>query len=560
MKFLPIRNPTLLATALLLLTSFPYALAGIQNAGEQDEARLERLHIKLGKGSDEERRQAVMELATIKSEKASQLLLNTLKKNMADKRGNIVRYGTIDTADSILWTYSPSENLLLVEALGSRRYQKALPTLRKLLKVNEKWLGFSRRAVAESIYLISSEPVKYTEDGEVKNYPEPKEETDPNTIFASLRLPAAGEAAWEERSLNNRVRELVRVLGSSGGPQGYRDPYFKTLKEEIGLPTLLKLAKEGDPLVRPYAVEALAILGENASEVIPLLTTTARDDDPRVRFRSVRGLGHFLGANNKPEDINIVISALTKALSDAEPEVRQVAAETFALNPISHDSSISTLTEAVALLVSTLGDKSGDLRAGAAFALSRIGPLTDQVVPSLIRLLHSRERIDRQAAAQALSSILENNKFRQSKERPRLKKEIGRALINSAGDPANGVRYAVAEGLGEIGPVERGVVSTLIKLTKDQSRGVRTAAASSLGGFETDRRRIVATLAKMLEVEDEDAQVIDVTLIALGKIGPDARSVAPQVRKLLKSKYPRTREEAGYALEKIESRPSQPGK
>lgn len=138
-------------------------------------------------------------------------------------------------------------------------------------------------------------------------------------------------------------------------------------------------------------------------------------------------------------------------------------------------------------------------------------------------------------------------------------KEIGRALLTTIDDASNSVRYAVAEGLGELGPVERGVIPALIKMTKDPSRGVRTAAAGSLSKFKIERTRLVAALARMLTVPDEDAEVIEAALRSLGEIGQEARSAAPEMRKLLKSENPRLREYAGYALEKIERPLSEQG-
>jgi HEAT repeat protein len=353
----------------------------------------------------------------------------------------------------------------------------------------------------------------------------------------------------------------VRVLGGAGGPVGFRDPFYRTLKEDVGPATLLSLAKGDEPLIRPYAVEALGILGENSDEVITVLTAALRDKDPRLRFRGVRGLGHLLISNNKPEEATIIISALKNALSDAEAEVRYAVTETLRMYATGRASRMDGLMkDVVPPLVAALEDKAGYVRSGAASALGRIGPLTGQVVPSLVRLLNSLDPSDRESATRALGEISShNNSFGQSGERERVGKEIGRALLTAADDPSKSVRYEVAEGLGEVGAVERGVIRALIKMTKDPSRGVRTAAAKSLSKLETERTRIVPALARMLKVPDEDAEVIEYVLRGLGEIGREARSAAPEVRRLLRSENPRIREYAGYTLEKIERLPAQGG-
>jgi HEAT repeat protein len=140
-----------------------------------------------------------------------------------------------------------------------------------------------------------------------------------------------------------------------------------------------------------------------------------------------------------------------------------------------------------------------------------------------------------------------------------MNKEIGRALLTAADDPARGVRYGVAEALGEVNRDVRGVIPALIKLTRDPAQGVRSAAAHSLGKFKVELPRIARALARMLKVTDETAEVIKYALGSLGEIGRAARSAAPEVRSLLKNEDPRIREHAGYTLEKIERLPAKEG-
>ena len=561
-RFLP-RSATLLSTILFVSTSCPsLPLSRVQLTHAQEEGRqIEELDRVLRIGSDEEKRRAIGQLSEITNEEASELLLKSLKNNLANKRGNDVRHGSVHEI-GLHWTSSPSQNELLVKALGNRKYKKALPTLRKMLEMNEKWLGFSRETVAANIYLISPRPVKYTVEGELKIYPEPPPGANVSSFTNSLSVPSGGEAAWEENSLNKRIRELVLFLRNPGGPEGVRDPVYKRLKEDIGAATLISLVKGDDLLIRPYAAEALGILGENSNEIIPLLTAAVRDKDPRMRFRSVRALGPLLVSDVKPEELAMIISAFKSALGDAEPEVRFAASETLGTYAAGRYQSMHGRTkDLVPLLVSALADKADYIRSGAASTLGRLGPLTEQVVSSLIRLLNSPERNDRLAAANALSELAShNNSYGRSGERERMGKEIGRALLGAAGDPSREVRYEVAEGLGVIGPVERGVIPALNKLTRDPSRGVRTAAAGSLGKFEIGRARIVPALARMLKVPDEEAEVIESALRSLGEMGREARSAAPEVRRLLQSENPRIREYAGYALEKIERPPDREGK
>lgn len=550
MKPLFNRTLTLLSTTLLILISLSCpTLGGRQVSYEHDVARqIKDLGKVLKTGSDEQKRRAIIQLAEIESEKASELLLRTLKNNLTHKQGNAGP------------PYSLTENALLLDALAKRKYKKALPTLHKMLTIKEKRLGTFREAVAAYIYRISPQPVNYTVEGELKTYPPPK---DTAPLTNSLGSPVGGEEAWKENSLNKRLLNILYPMTSfeTGGAWliGIGPASKSSLKEEIGLPTLLGLVKSGDPLVRPYAVAALGFLFEEySSEVLPVLIEAARDKDPRVRFRGVKALGGALRANAKSDEVSVIIPALKKALGDAEPEVRLAAIEPLGIYSMGrYDFVKEQMTDIVPLLVSALGDKKSYVRSGAALALALIGPLTDQVVPSLIRLLKSPELSDRGSAAQALGTITYTISFARRTDRELMKKEIGGALLALVNDPGSGVRDSVAASLGMVGPDVRGVIPSLIRLTKDPSRYVRIQAAGGLGSFKVEKNRIVPALVRMLKVEDEEAEVIEHVLDYLKKMGREAHAAAPEVRKFLKHENPGIRAEAGATLEKIEPCPAQ---
>jgi len=546
------RNSTIPLIALLLISSL--SLPTTTKSQTRAQNQFQKVETKLASESEAERCQAIIELSAIDSEDSSRLLLKQLTKNLANRRGYYVEYGSIDMPNGVAWTSTRSENELLVTALGQRKYGPALPTFRKMLKLNDKWLGFSKELVAANIYLFSPEPVKYSVNGDVRTYPAPDTYND---LMPTFLLPASGELAWADDSPNNRLRDIVGMLGqASYGPLDDH-PLYKTLKEEIGRAKLVEMVNGDDPLLRPYAVEALGILGEQRSQTLALLMVTIADPEPRVRVRSVRALSRMFTSVNDVVEFAPIVPALTKALHDPEAEVRYYAIAPLARYVLSPQADANKAREIVGLFVSALSDRVMSVRAEAAHVLGWIGPLNAQVVPSIIRLLESQKENDREAAVNGLGQLWQTNAFQQHPERKVLEEQIWRAFTRAVRDPASSVRYELAEVLGGTAPATRRAVPMLIKFTRDPSSGVRSETARALGEFEVERPRITSALAAMLNVADEEEEVIGFALRALSELGTDARGAAPEVRKLLKRNRPRLNDSVIDTLEKIGA-PQQP--
>ena len=540
------RNSTIPLIALLLISSL--SLPTTTKSQTRAQNQFQKVETKLASESEAERCQAITELSAITTEDASRLLLKQLNRNLANRRGYYIKYGSIDIPNGVMWTSTTSENQLLVTALGERKYEPALQTFRKMLNMNEKWLGFSKELLAANIYLFSPEPVKYSVNGDVRTYPAPDTYND---LMPTFLLPASGELAWADDSPNNRLRDIVGMLGqASYGPLDDH-PLYKTLKEEIGRAKLVEMVKGGDPLVRPYAVEALGILGEQRSQTLALLMVTIADPEPRVRVRSVRALSRMFTSVNDVVEFAPIVPALTKALHDPEAEVRYYAIAPLARYVLSPQADANKAREIVGLFVSALSDRVMSVRAEAAHVLGWIGPLNAAVVPSLIHLSESPKADDRQAVVNGLGELLHSGVFQKMPERKLVEGEIWRAFTRAVRDPASSVRYELAEVLGGTAPATRRAVPMLIKLTRDPSSGVRTAAARALGEFEVDQTRITSALAAMLNVNDEEDEVIEFALRALSELGTQALGAAPEVRKLLRSNRSRVHDSARDTLEKI---------
>jgi len=132
---------------------------------------------------------------------------------------------------------------------------------------------------------------------------------------------------------------------------------------------LLAAARAPDPGARAAAADAIASWG--AQGPLEPLLTLAQDPEPWVRAAAVRALG--LAGSHAPQ---VVVPAIQRALEDADPEVRRVAATAIAW---CRDGS------APGLLRARLADPAATVRAAAVRALARVsaGEHEPEVLPLL---------------------------------------------------------------------------------------------------------------------------------------------------------------------------------
>jgi len=69
--------------------------------------------------------------------------------------------------------------------------------------MNGKWFGLGKEFVAANLYLISPDPVAYTEEGDLKTYRKPNADDSLSSI-RSRCLPAAKRRG--RNSLNKRIK------------------------------------------------------------------------------------------------------------------------------------------------------------------------------------------------------------------------------------------------------------------------------------------------------------------------------------------------------------------
>jgi HEAT repeat protein len=194
--------------------------------------------------------------------------------------------------------------------------------------------------------------------------------------------------------------------------------------EEV-VPALAETMNDEEELVAYEAAHSLALLARGRPDALEALTKALVADNPSLRWRAARALGHA------PRSDELIELLLTR-LEDSHPQVRQDAAEALRwqkprkwehLPPMLKamqrtDSKLrASIAEVlgefgtegggvVPVLCDALMDKNRYVRSKAIDSLGKIGTPARQAVPALLRLAgDAKEEWEREEAAQALKRI-----------------------------------------------------------------------------------------------------------------------------------------------------------
>jgi HEAT repeat protein len=243
--------------------------------------------------------------------------------------------------------------------------------------------------------------------------------------------------------------------------------------------------------VREKAAEALGRIGD--SYAIEPLIAALKDDDSDVRQKAAEALDrlgwqadneaerrlYFIAKKDWDECLKldgVTVKALTRALSDKNPQVRKEATETLV--------KIGDLSTVEALILA-LENNNSDIRREAAETLGDIGH--SEAVKPLIVLLKDMNPDVRQAATEALIKIGGLNTMEQ--------------LISALQDRNSYIREAAAEILGKI---SNPALDPLMYALWEDNWEVRIEAAKALGRLKDGRA--VNSLVAVLEYEGRDTR------------------------------------------------------
>lgn len=260
-----------------------------------------------------------------------------------------------------------------------------------------------------------------------------------------------------------------------------------TVTPEV-VPSLINALEDSDGLVRRSAVESLGKIGPVTPDVIPSLKKMVGDGDFNVRKSAVEILEkrnemtadlkvkhYILDLSDNNSDIRkSAIEALNKigpvtpeitnaiitALGDSDYSVRKISAEFLE----KRGSMTAPLKAKKHILDLKYGNKAVRIR--SVEALSKLGAVTPEVIPSLITAMEDKDMRD--TAIEAIGLIGPDAK------------DAVPALTKALSDTDINVRTEAADAIGKIGPVAKSAIPYLEKALKDNDSAVRTSAADAL--------------------------------------------------------------------------------
>jgi HEAT repeat protein len=236
------------------------------------------------------------------------------------------------------------------------------------------------------------------------------------------------------------------------------------------------------------------------------------------------------------------------AEAPTDPRAAEVARELEHRDPAVRAEAARRLGEmgpgarvALRALLKALKDPTEVVRHNAATALRQLGTPGREDLPVLTEALTDEHLATRQHAAEALAKMGAEAK------------PAAAALLRALKDSDAGVRREAATALGQVGPaVKAEAFRDLLAALSDRDADVRQAAVRAAMRLGAPVAADLPVLRGLLERGDPTGEARSFALLALGYLGPEARSAAPAVVEvLLRADSRRLRLLALGALEKI---------
>jgi len=361
-------------------------------------------------------------------------------------------------------------------------------------------------------------------------------------------LPAAIEAMTDK---NSTVRDSARIALLLIGPDApdevlkamthehsyVRREAITTLRKILrrpddrvlidkAVPLLIVALKDEQRNIYVFACQALGIIGPRAADAVPALIEMLSQAGYSMREQAARALGRM------GKSAMTAVPALQKALGHNNASVRFNSACALAsIRPEDPDVAAEAIPVLIAGLQPALKRKDALRLRNAAEALGQIGPSAKAAVPYLRKVFAQSFGSDwtiftvRTKVAWALAKIDPQNQ--------KLADEVIPSLVEILKSRNPYLPNFAAQAIGEFGPKAAGAVPALVGAFKGRhGSGLNNFVLDALGRIGPAAKTAVPELREALTHRRECIRII--AAIALARIAPKDQAMAAKIRSLLK--------------------------
>jgi len=331
--------------------------------------------------------------------------------------------------------------------------------------------------------------------------------------------PAARDAVPELVPLLQDREEFVRTAAadaiSQAGPL-----------DESATATLVEGLASPDNVVRAQTAEALGAVDAPVEEAAEALAGVLRDSNDVVRAKAAQALGKIGEAA-----ADVAVPSLMKALRDRDSWVSALAAEALGEMGEAADAAAPALIKALAHV-------NAQVRANAALALGKLGADAETARAALERAASDDDGGVRAQAVRALALLGRN------------KPHSLELILDALRDPDPQVREAGVEALSTARRPPGEVEGLIVPLLDDANDQVKVQATRVLADQVGPVPAVVSGLCRLL-AEDDSTWVQLHAALALGRLGPGARSAGPALLRATRAGEAGVREEAMKAIVRV---------
>lgn len=375
---------------------------------------------------------------------------------------------------------------------------------------------------------------------------------------AKKALPAVMQAAGREgidqqlvaRSLANFGEAVVPELLAAIERRPEHGAVYSQALGMIGQPAVepLKLGLSSHlELVRVAASRALGGMRPMSKSVLQRLAQAVEDPSEKVREVVISSLIAVAKEGSFAKDPGIVAPVL-KATQDAAPNVRAIAIQSLGVLKLS-DEQITEIGDRGLL------DPSPNVRSNTLSVLAGQPKFIQGRLDQIVALFSDADLSVRKNALALLGKL----------DKKLVNDAIIKGCITALGDSDYTVRLATTESVKALGILDDKILdalaanliddldllsSTLVamsgfgskanatipaisRLASHEKSAVRVAALNALSSIEKDPQQLIGRMMEALD--DSDWEVRQSAGVALGKLGPDAKSAVPKLFGMLKS-------------------------